>query len=186
VLLALAIPVLGLGYASYVRSQAASRPPIHDIVSDPAAPLVLSERVLALRAATPFANPVEAEPHVPDNPRFGAASGQPARALQRAAYPDIAPITLARSPSEAFDAALGALQAQGLTIDAADAEALRIEAHAQSLWFGFVDDIVVQVSPAPEGARIDFRSISRVGVSDLGANAKRMRAFQSAMEQARP
>jgi uncharacterized protein (DUF1499 family) len=40
----------------------------------------------------------------------------------------------------------------------------------------------VQVSPAPEGSRIDFRSISRVGVSDLGANAKRLRAFRDAIE----
>jgi fatty-acyl-CoA synthase len=181
-LIALALPLAGLGYASYVRSQAASIPPIHDIVSDPAAPLALSERVLTERAATPGSNPVEAEPHVPANPRFGPAAGQSARSLQAAAYADIAPIMLASSPSEAFEAAQTAARAQGWAIDVADAESGRIEARARTLWFGFTDDVVVQVSPAPEGSRIDFRSISRVGVSDLGANAKRLRAFRDAIE----
>ena len=181
-LVALVIPLLGLGYGNYVRSQAASLPPIHDIVTDPTAPLALSERVLSLRAETPGANPVEADPLVPDNPRFGAAAGQPARALQTAAYPDLEPIVLGLPPAEAFDAALAVAQAQGWTIDVADPASGRFEAHVRSFWFGFTDDIVVQVAPAPDGARVDLRSISRVGISDLGANAKRVRAFARALE----
>ncbi|MGQ0531700.1 MAG: DUF1499 domain-containing protein [Caulobacteraceae bacterium] len=181
-LLALIIPVLALGYAGYVRNQAASVPPIHDIVSDPAAPLMFSERVLQLRAGVPGGNPVEADPRVPDDPRFGAAAGQSARALQQNAYPDIQPILLDRQPAEAFEAALAAAQAQGWSIDAAEPASGRIEASARSLWFGFVDDIVVQVSPAAAGSRIEVRSTSRVGISDLGANAARIRAFQSQLE----
>lgn len=177
-LLALAIPLAGLGYAAYVRNQAAAIPPIHDVVSDPTAPVQFSARVLQARAATPGANPVEDDPRVPDNPRFGEAAGHSARALQRAAYPDIEPIVLTRAPAEAFETALGAARALGWTIDAADPEAGRIEATARSFWFGFTDDIVVEITPAPEGARLDFRSTSRVGVSDLGANAARIRAFR--------
>lgn len=180
--LALAIPVLALGYAGYVRNEAASIPPIHDIVSDASAPLMFSERVMALRAAVPGGNPVEADPHVPDDDRFGPAAGQSARALQRSAYPDIQPILIAQSPAEAFEAALAAVRAEGWSIDATDPQNGRIEASVRSLWFGFVDDVVVQVAPAEGGSRIDVRSTSRVGVSDLGANAKRVRAFQSAFE----
>jgi len=181
-LLVLAIPALALGYAGYVRNQAASIPPIHDIVSDPAAPLVFSERVLQLRAAVPGGNPVEADPRVPDDPRFGAAAGQSARALQQNAYPDIQPILLDQQPAEAFEVALAAARAQGWSIDAAEPASGRIEASVRSLWFGFVDDLVVQVSPAAAGSRIDVRSTSRVGISDLGANAARIRAFQSQLE----
>ncbi|UPT62741.1 MAG: DUF1499 domain-containing protein [Hyphomonadaceae bacterium JAD_PAG50586_4] len=180
--LALVIPVLALGYAGYVRSEAASIPPIHDIVSDADAPLVFSERVMALRAAVPGANAVEADPRVPDDDRFGPAAGQSARALQRSAYPDIQPILIAQSPTEAFETALATARAEGWSIGAIDPENGRIEASVRSLWFGFVDDVVVQVSPTEGGSRIDVRSTSRVGVSDLGANARRVRAFQNAFE----
>jgi uncharacterized protein (DUF1499 family) len=65
----------------------------------------------------------------------------------------------------------------GWEIVAADVAAGRIEATATTPWFGFRDDIVVRVAPASAGSRIDVRSVSRVGKSDLGANAKRIRAF---------
>jgi uncharacterized protein (DUF1499 family) len=182
-LMALLIPVLGLGFAGYVRNQAASIPPIHDIVSDPAAPLVFSERVLALRAAVAGANAVETDPHVPDDPRFGAAAGQSSRALQQRSYPDIAPILIDAPSAQTFERALAAARTEGWRIEATDPATGRIEASVRSLWFGFVDDVVVQVAPAEAGSRIDVRSASRVGVSDLGANAARVRAFQAQFEQ---
>ena len=43
--------------------------------------------------------------------------------------------------------------------------------------FRFKDDIVVRIRPAPGGSRVDVRSVSRVGVSDLGVNAVRVRDF---------
>lgn len=180
--LALVIPIIALGYAGYVRSEAASIPPIHDIVSDADAPLLFSDRVMALRAAVPGANAVEADPRVPDDDRFGPAAGQSARALQRSAYPEIQPILVAQAPAEAFETALAAARAQGWSVDATDPQNGRIEASVRSFWYGFVDDVVVQVAAAEGGSRIDVRSTSRVGVSDLGANAKRVRAFQSALQ----
>ena len=53
----------------------------------------------------------------------------------------------------------------------------RLEATATTPWFGFKDDVVVRLTPAGTGSRVDVRSKSRVGRSDLGANAKRIRAF---------
>jgi uncharacterized protein (DUF1499 family) len=36
---------------------------------------------------------------------------------------------------------------------------------------------VVRVTPEGSGSRVDVRSKSRIGRSDLGTNAKRIRAF---------
>ena len=44
-------------------------------------------------------------------------------------------------------------------------------------WFGFRDDVIVRITPAGNGSRVDVRSVSRVGRSDLGANARRIREF---------
>jgi uncharacterized protein (DUF1499 family) len=52
----------------------------------------------------------------------------------------------------------------------------RIEATATTPWFGFEDDVVVRVRPQGGGSRVDVRSVSRVGRSDVGTNARRIRA----------
>jgi uncharacterized protein (DUF1499 family) len=70
----------------------------------------------------------------------------------------------------------------GLEVVDADAAEGRIEATATSLLFGFKDDVVVRVVPAPGGTKVDVRSQSRVGRSDLGVNAKRVRAFQEKLK----
>ena len=62
-------------------------------------------------------------------------------------------------------------------IVAAEQAAGRIEATDRTFWFGFADDIVVRVRPTDVGSRVDVRSVSRVGVSDVGANAARIRAY---------
>ena len=61
-------------------------------------------------------------------------------------------------------------------VDANELEG-RIEATATTFWFGFKDDVVIRIVPAPEGSRVDVRSVSRVGLSDVGTNAKRIRDF---------
>jgi fatty-acyl-CoA synthase len=180
-LIALAIPGGALAYAGSLRASVATIPPIHDIVTDTAAPLVFSDDVIRARAATPGGNPVEADPRVPNDPRFGPAAGQRARELQAKGYPDIAPIELDSDSATAYEAALATSKAEGWTIVRADADARRIEAFERSFWFGFTDDIVIEVKPGERGARVDMRSTSRVGVSDLGVNAARVRALRDAL-----
>ena len=53
----------------------------------------------------------------------------------------------------------------------------RLEATARTRWFGFRDDVVVRVAADGTGTRVDVRSVSRVGRSDLGTNARRIRGF---------
>jgi len=53
----------------------------------------------------------------------------------------------------------------------------RIEANTTSMLYGFTDDVVVRVVADGAGSKVDVRSKSRVGRSDLGQNAKRIRAF---------
>ncbi|TMH60804.1 MAG: DUF1499 domain-containing protein [Betaproteobacteria bacterium] len=97
---------------------------------------------------------------------------------QRAAYPDIAPMLLAVPPRDAFAKAVAAAEAMGWEVVGRDAAAGTIEAVDTTKWFGFKDDIAVRVTPTLEGgSRIDIRSKSRVGRSDIGTNARRIRAY---------
>jgi uncharacterized protein (DUF1499 family) len=103
--------------------------------------------------------------------------------LQRAAYPDVAPIYTPLPAHRAFDAALAVAQSMpGWIVVAAHAEEGDIEASQRSRWFGFTDDIVIRVAPDGGGTRIDMRSASRKGTSDYGVNAARIRAYMSALK----
>lgn len=162
-MLAVAI-VLGLAVA-YVpwntARQAKKAPWIHDISTDLSDPPPFVA-ILPLRAGAP--NPA-------------AYGGPEVAAAQRQAYPDIQPLRLDTPPAAAFARALAAAKAMGWEVVAADPAAGRIEATATTLWFGFKDDVVVRVTPAESGSRVDVRSVSRVGKSDVGTNAKRIRAY---------
>ena len=90
-------------------------------------------------------------------------------------------MTVALAPDAAFSRALAAAQQMGWTIVAADGAAGRIEASDRSRWFGFTDDIVIRVAATGSGSRIDLRSSSRLGRSDFGVNAARVRAYLLAL-----
>jgi uncharacterized protein (DUF1499 family) len=143
------------------QQRAQSLPRIHDITTDTVNPPEFVA-VLPLRAGAP--NPA-------------AYGGKEIADQQRKGYPDIQPLVLAVPPGVAFGWARDAAESMGWNIVAADAAAGRIEATATTLWFGFKDDIVVRVTPAGQGSRIDVRSVSRVGRSDIGTNAKRIREY---------
>jgi uncharacterized protein (DUF1499 family) len=160
-----ALTVLAGAFAALVPYRLMQRarevPPIHDITTDLERPPEF-RAVLPLRAEAP--NPAE----------YG---GAPIAAQQREAYPDIAPLALEQPPAEAFDLALHAAQETGWEIVAADSATGRIEATATTAWFGFQDDVVVRITPEAGGSRVDVRSVSRVGRSDAGANAERIRKY---------
>ena len=102
---------------------------------------------------------------------------------QRAAYPDLRPAELPVEPADAFRRALAVVRRMGWELLATDPDTFRIEATDRSFWFGFEDDVVVRITPSGAGSRVDVRSISRVGVGDLGVNAARVRAFVAALTE---
>ena len=107
--------------------------------------------------------------------------GASVAAQQKAAYPDIAPRDLTVPPDQAFARAVTAARGMGWEIVAEKAAEGRIEATATTPWVGFKDDIVIRVVATSGGARVDVRSKSRVGRSDVGANAARIRGFMNAL-----
>ena len=104
--------------------------------------------------------------------------------LQRAGYPDIVPVMLPEPPAEAFKKADAVAMAMGWDIVARAPAEGRIEAVATSAWFGFRDDIVIRIRPDGAGSKLDIRSKSRDGESDLGVNARRIREFIAKLKPA--
>ena len=91
----------------------------------------------------------------------------------------IAPIEYSGSEESAIAAAEAALSSlRGIKILESEGNYLR--ATATTLIMRYVDDVEVYVDD--EAKQIHFRSASRVGYSDLGANRKRMENFRSAFE----
>lgn len=185
-LIALLIPALGFGYMGWVRSQSADIPPIHDISTDIIDPPTPSERLAALRAADD-ANPVldmtapltTAEAY--HGPRFARFGDQSLGQVGHDAYPAARTLEVAAPPAAAFAAARTAVSDMGWTVVTEDEPGGVIEATAETFWFGFKDDVIIRVRPATagEGSRVDTRSISRVGLGDIGANAKRIEAWRT-------
>ena len=97
-------------------------------------------------------------------------------------YPEIQPLELRLAPGHVATLVERTVRQQGWTVTRA--QALAVEGYATTGLFRFRDDFVIRVAAIPRGARIDMRSSSRVGQGDLGANAKRIVAFLSALERA--
>ncbi|MCA3254647.1 MAG: DUF1499 domain-containing protein [Alphaproteobacteria bacterium] len=142
-------------------------PPIHDITTDTQDP---PQFVAVLPARGADSNPVDYK-------------GAEIAALQTKAYPAVRTLVLDVPPAQAFQKALTAAGAMGWEVVAAVPEQGRLEATATTAWFGFKDDVVVRIRPQDAGSRVDVRSTSRVGVSDVGANAKRILAFLDEMQK---
>lgn len=145
------------------RHKAMSVPPIHDISTDTNNPPAFAA-LLPERGNAP--NPAE----------YGGAE---VADQQHAAYPDIKPLELKASTQQVFDAALATAHDLGWKVAGQDPAQGHIEATATTLWFGFKDDVVIRISPeVDDSSRLDIRSLSRVGKSDVGKNAERIRTFE--------
>lgn len=168
-----------IAYPAYLGLRAYQLPAIYDVTTDPIDPPQF-DAIAKLRPRD--ANPV-------------VYQGLYAAELQHAAYPDIEPEDTSASAQEAFDVAMKVITKRRWRVvnarppqDAAGRRPVAggappggaatdgiIEAVARTAILGFPEDVVVRVRATGDGARIDVRSASRYGRSDIGTNGKRVR-----------
>ncbi|WP_405242699.1 DUF1499 domain-containing protein [Lentisalinibacter salinarum] len=148
-------------------AQARSVPAIHDISTDLEDPPAFSA-IAPLRAGAP--NPA-------------AWAGPENAEQQRRAYPDLDSLVVDAPPAEVVRRAAEIARAFGWEVVAAEPDAGRLEAVDTTFWFGFRDDVVLRARSVAQGTEVDVRSKSRVGRSDLGTNAARIREFLAALEE---
>jgi len=113
----------------------------------------------------------------------------PAVALQQqAGYPDIETLVISATPAEVYEKAEALAEAKEWEFVARDPQTGRIEATATSRFYQFKDDIAIRITSAGSGTsastRVDMRSASRVGRSDVGVNAARIKDFLDALKTA--
>lgn len=157
-----AVAVGAVPLATLVSSLGA--PPIHDVTTD-------TENPPAFVAVVPLNSPGRTDYEGPD-----------LAARQRSAFPGLDPAILPVAPADAFRRALAVVRRMGWEVLATDPATFRIEATDRTFWFGFYDDVVIRIAAAgADGSRVDVRSLSRVGVGDLGVNARRVREFLDAL-----
>lgn len=159
-----------------MKEAVAANPFIHDITTDFDDPPAILAAANEKRK-----NP----PHYVGNapaPRSDLTTAE----AQRAAFPDIESIHVGKTVEDTAAIATSVVTDMGMKLlsDGPTEDGWMIEAAHTSLWFGFVDDFIVRIRPDGDGAIVDVRSKSRVGGSDLGANAARVRTFTKKFEAA--
>jgi uncharacterized protein (DUF1499 family) len=159
-----------MGTLGYWFTEAQKYPPIHDISTD-------------------IENPPQFHDIVPlrvDAPNDTTYGDQEKADLQREAYPDVETLYLDQEYGEVFDRALvAAEQMPWEEIVTKDKESGIIEAYDKLPWFGFIDDVVIRIDMADTAGhtKIDMRSVSRIGRSDIGVNAKRIRNYLNTLKK---
>ena len=172
--LGLLIPA-GLTLLGLSAAGAGADNPIHDVATDTANPPMFSAETLASREESE-ANPLS-DYQTPLSEIDMYAGVAPELGIKNHAqiitdtYTDLRPLPLGgASKADAVAAVAAAMGSMGFEDISQDAAAGRVEGIAETFWYGFQDDVVARV----DDQEINFRSVSRVGRSDLGANAARI------------
>jgi len=168
--------VVALGFILYLGSQivtARSVPAIHDISTN-------LDDMPQFTKLTVREDNLDKIPDM-DKPELAAMDPESRwKAIHREAYDDLKTIRVPESPAEVIRKAERLARQRGWEIARVDTAAGILEATDTTTFFRFKDDVVVRARPYPPvkgGSYVDMRSISRVGGSDVGVNAKRIRAF---------
>lgn len=172
--------VVALSFVLFLGSQvrtARSVPAIHDVATD-------------LDDMPQFKTLKVREDNLAKVPDMGRAElkalGPEARwkAIHREAYGDLRTIRVPMSVEDTIRRAEQLARERGWEIARADPQMGALEATDTSFFFRFKDDVLVRARPAPGGGTlVDMRSISRVGGSDVGVNAKRVRALLADLQK---
>ncbi|WP_373488439.1 DUF1499 domain-containing protein [Blastomonas sp.] len=167
--------VCSLGYIAFIAYWVvigSSVPQIHDITTNLDNPPEF--QVLKLRPDDFADIPGRGDPAY-----AGMDAMERWKVLHKRAYGDLKTLTLNIPVPEAIALAETVAKARGWDIAHVSADEGRLEAVDTVSLFRFYDDVVIRAEPGPGGltTQIDVRSVSRVGKSDLGVNAKRIRGF---------
>lgn len=157
----IAVSLLFVGFLASRPMMAEGAPALHDISTDLATPPQFE--AITLRA---------------DN-LAGVDTVENWQKLHAAAYPDLQTKEIPRPVAQVTAEAVTLAQAQGWEVVKSDPARGHIEATASVSYIRFHDDVVLRITPSADGkgSRVDMRSVSRVGIGDLGVNAKRVRGF---------
>lgn len=171
ILIGLLICVVLLGQFGLQMNAVSSVPRIHNISTDTKDPPSF-DALVAIRDAA-GANPLAYDASV-------------LAEQQQAAYPWVTTLNSPINPGIMLNAATMVLEDQGLEVINVSVEKGIVEATDTTFWFGFKDDVVIRVRAAENdgGSIVDVRSVSRVGQSDLGLNAKRIGAILDGLRDA--
>ena len=176
-------PLLGLGTAATIGffvyltgyiSPMLSLPAIHDITTDLADPPQFS--ALKLREDN-----WDNIPGADDGEMRGMNPRQRWATLHQEAFPDIRSVRIDQPVAEVIEKAKRLAEDRGWEIVSVEPASGHLEATDTVSLFRFKDDVVIRARAAENGAAsiIDMRSVSRVGVHDLGVNSERVRKFLS-------
>ena len=167
-LLLAAICSMGPGLAAYrIGIDGIRAPMMHDITSDTVNPPV-------------FLFTQQDEDFRENSLIYGddGISAEQLAAMQLSAYPDIRTMTVEVPARRVYQKALFVSSMLGWKVSAQDVSILHFEAQGSTDMFGLAYDVVVRITSLDEqSSAIDIRSVVRVGASDLGSNAKRIRHF---------
>ncbi len=176
---ALLIPAIMMVTAGGMRDRAGNNP-IHDVSTDALDPPTFSQTVIDLRAEGDL-NPIRQYGEPIGDGGFPDVAEETYTSLLPQLYPDLEPLLTSASAEDALVAAQAAMMESEYVDVVSSPEEGRVEGVSETFWYGFKDDVVARVRESENGTVVDFRSVSRVGLSDLGANADRIRALRAAV-----
>jgi hypothetical protein len=166
------VALLYVGWVGTFLMKALTVPAIHDVSTDLADPPAF--QTLTLRTDN-----LDNIPGADDKDMRGLTPLQRWAVVHQKDYGDIRSVRINEPVPMVVAKAERLAKARGWDVAISLPEEGRLEATETSAFFRFKDDVVLRVRPSDtgEGSVVDMRSVSRVGISDLGMNAKRVRSF---------
>ncbi|HDZ8896987.1 TPA: DUF1499 domain-containing protein [Aeromonas dhakensis] len=144
-----------------------------------AVPLLLPLAFVVQALRTPLVNDVSTDPSNPPQLRWAAelrtAQDLPINSAPLKAFEGKpGPLFTSAPPAEVITEANALMEQLGWQVRPSPDG---LDAVVTTGWFGFQDDVALRVFAGPSETRIDMRSASRQGRSDLGTNRTRIEEF---------
>jgi len=181
----LLVPILGLAQLGKVKNTVASLPFIHDVSTDTQDVPMFTDSIMSERKQVEGVNPANyIGKMAPAKNAKGESTQKLVSVLQTKAYPDIRSVVVEEPKDVVFGKAEAVAKNMGWDVKTLDKDAGIIEATHTTFWYGFEDDVIIRLRASEGGGTlVDMRSLSRIGGSDIGKNADRIREFMGALQK---